>query len=357
MNIMLFDATSQWSGGANRVLLYSRELRLRGHDVTVCCLPESEMSRRLELDGTPYFTLNPRSDVNLLVVPEIVRIIREKGIQLIDVHSPRFYWIALIAARFEGKPLIITRNVPFRKTGFKKYINSIFYRRLVDQVVAVSDKIKRELIEDFQIDKRNIAVIYDGLEIAKYEVGDSGGRMHHNGSVQVGVISRLVPGKGLECLFNAIPEIIREIPDIRFVVAGTGAIEKSLRLQAEQLKIAGQVSFEGFREDIPELLAGMAITVLPSPEEGMSMSALESMASGVPVVATSGGGLVDIIVNMETGVIVMPDNPKALAEGVIRLLSSDYQTVGLKAKAVIKEKFALNFVIDQYEKLLLPLIR
>jgi glycosyltransferase involved in cell wall biosynthesis len=112
----------------------------------------------------------------------------------------------------------------------------------------------------------------------------------------------------------------------------------------------------GFKENIPELLSGMDITIMPSPEEGMSMSALESMASGVPVVATSGGGLVDIIADMENGIIVTPDNHRHLAEGAIRLLKADYRKIGLAARGVIEEKFALKRVVSQYESLINALV-
>ena len=66
MNILIFDATPHWSGGANRILLYSQELLKRGHRVTVCCLPESGLSRRLPEENIPVCTINPKSDLNLL---------------------------------------------------------------------------------------------------------------------------------------------------------------------------------------------------------------------------------------------------------------------------------------------------
>jgi L-malate glycosyltransferase len=356
MRIMLFDATRQWTGGAFRVFLFSRELRARGHEVTVGCLPGSELSSRLGQEGIPFFTLDPKSDVNLFVVPEIVRILRQKKVEVIDAHSPKFYWLTLVAARIVGRPVIITRNVPFRKTGIKKKINSLLYGHLVDRVVSVSEKVKRELMEDYQIDDGRIEVIHDGLDMAKFE-GPGQGRRENSGTVRIGVISRLDRGKGLECFIDAIPEIVRAFPDVRFLVAGSGAIEESLRLRAQELRIDDKITFAGFRHDIPELLKDIDITLLPSPDEAMSMIALESMASGVPVVATSGTGLVDIISNMENGVIVSPNDPKALADGAISLLKSDYRAFGQKAKAVVREKFATNRVIDQYESLLVSLVR
>ena len=351
MNIMFFDATRQWTGGAYRVLLFSSELRRRGHNVIVGCLPGSDMSKRLANEGIPYFTLEPKSDVNLFVVPEIVRKIREHRIDILDIHSPKFYWIGLIAARIEGKPVMITRNVPFRKYGLKKKINSMLYGKFIDRVVSVSEKVKREMMEDYDLRNDQVDVVFDGLDLSRFNAQESAERNDPQGPLKVGNVSRLVYGKGLECLLDAIPEIVKSIPDIGFFIAGEGQIEEELTERAKKLGIDGRVTFVGFSNDIPGFLAGMDITVLPSPDEGMSMFALESMASAVPIVVTTGTGLVDIITDMEDGVIVQRDDPKALAEGVIRLLKSDYHAIGRKAREVIRENFDTQRVIDRYESL------
>ncbi|NTU68206.1 MAG: glycosyltransferase family 4 protein [Chlorobiaceae bacterium] len=353
MNIMFFDATREWSGGANRLFLCCRELVKRGHHVVVCSLPGNEMSKRLAQEGIPMFTLEPRSDVNLLVVPEILRKMREHDIDIIDIHSPKFYWLGALAGRLSGKPVLITRNVPFRKKGLKRKLNKLLYGLLADRVVAISDKIKRELLEDYRIDGRSVDVVYDGLDTERFEMSRS---PKDNSNVTVGVVSRLVFGKGLECFVEAMPKIVREIPEVRFVIAGSGPLENDLRRRVIELGLGNSVVFAGFRHDIPQLYGELDITVIPSPEEGMSMSALESMASGGPVVATSGGGLVDIITNMHNGVIVPPDNPEALASGVVALLRADYRTIGLNAKKTVKEKFELHRIIDRYESLIASLV-
>ncbi|NTV01375.1 MAG: glycosyltransferase family 4 protein [Chlorobiaceae bacterium] len=353
MNIMFFDATREWSGGANRMFLCCRELIRRGHNVVVCSLPGNEMSKRLAQEGIPFFNLEPRSDVNLLVLPEIVRMIREHKVDILDIHSPKFYWLGTFAARLAGRPVMITRNVPFRKKGLKRRLNKLLYGFLVDRVVAISDKIKRELLEDYGLDERRIEVIYDGLDTARFEMPSPPSA---NANVWVGVVSRLVFGKGLECFVEAMPMICRQVPETRFMIAGSGPLEDVLRKRVVEFGLGNEVMFAGFRHDVPRLFSELDITVVPSPEEGMSMSALESMASGRPVVATSGGGLVDIISNMDNGVIVTPDNPAELAAGVVALLRSDYRAVGMKAKRIVKEKFELTRIIDRYEALLSSLV-
>jgi len=136
------------------------------------------------------------------------------------------------------------------------------------------------------------------------------------------------------------------------LIVGTGTIEHKLKELTKKLNLMDSVIFTGFRKDIPEILAGVDITIMPSPEEGMSMSALESMASGKAVVATSGSGLTDIITNNKSGMIVKPDNSNELANGAITLLQSDYRQAGEDARKIVEEKFSLQKVVTQYELLL-----
>jgi len=351
MNIMIFDATPHWSGGANRIFLYSKELIQRGHRVTVCCLPASGLSIRLPEQNIPVITIDPKSDINLLVVPKLIQLIIKNNIQVLDICSPKFYWVASLAGRLTNKTIMLTRNVPYRKTGLKKYINTLLYDKLIDNIVAVSDKIKRELREDFAIPEQKITVIYDGIDLHQFKQQQTKQRDNPE-NYRVAVISRLDQNKGLECFINAIPTIIQTISHIHFMIVGTGSIEQKLKEQTKQLNLSDSVTFTGFRKDIPQLLSEVDITIMPSPEEGMSMSALESMASGKPVVATTGSGLADIIINHRSGMIVKPNDSNDLAEAVITLLQSDYRQAGKEARKIVEEKFSLQNVVTQYEHLI-----
>jgi len=357
MNIMIFDASPNWSGGANRIFLYSTELKKRGHYVTVCCLPESGLAQRLPEEHITVYTVNPKSDVNLFVIPKIIRLIKENNIDIIEICSPKFYWISSLAAKITARKVILTRNVPYRKKGVKKLINRFLYNILVNRIIAISDKIKRELIEDFSLPENKITVIYDGIDLLRFNHTTAEKYRSDPEEYVVAVISRLDENKGLECFIEAIPKIAEKFTKIHFIIVGTGRIEQKLKELSKKLNISGIVQFTGFRKDIPEILSAVDITIMPSPEEGMSMSALESMASGIPVVATSGSGLVDVIVNNTSGNIVEPYSSSSLADGVIKLLQSDYRQAGKAARNIVEEKFGLQKVVTKYELLIAEVIQ
>ena len=225
MNILIFDATPRWSGGANRILLYSKELKKRGHNITVCCLPGSGLSSRLPEEEIPVCTIDPKSDLNLFIIPKLIQLIKKNNIDVIEICSPKFYWTASLAARLSKRTVILTRNVPYRKTGIKKQINKILYDKLVDRIIAISDKIKRELIEDFNIPDHKITVIYDGIDLLQFPEPGTNDSDEKPKQYTVAVISRLDENKGLECFINAIPKIIQKISPIHFLIVGTGRIE------------------------------------------------------------------------------------------------------------------------------------
>ncbi|NTW83844.1 MAG: glycosyltransferase family 4 protein [Chlorobiaceae bacterium] len=351
MNIMIFDASPRWSGGANRIYLFAKELKRRGHNVIVCCLPGSGLSEKLPVEDIGTITINPISEANILMVSKIRKLIRRYNIDLIEICSPKFYWISSLAGRITGKKILLTRNVPYRKKGIKKYLNRILYHNLTDAIIAVSARIGRELAEDFMIPDGKISIIHDGLDMQPYRNPKPLSFRKYVNEKVVAVISRLDEHKGLECFVNAISIVLRNMTGVHFLIVGTGGIEQKLRKLAAQLGILDSVTFTGFRQDIPEILAGVDITVIPSPLEGMSMSAIESMATGRPIVATSGGGLIDIITEGVSGIIVNPEDIEDLAEGILRLLESDYRKIGQESRRIAQEQFDLGVVVSKYESL------
>ena len=352
MNILFCDATPNWSGGANRIYLFSKTMKSRGHNIFVCCLPGSGLSGRLKPENINVTEYNPGSDINIFAVNKIKRIIIENKIDIIDIHSPKFYWTGSIAGKSCSKKVIITRNVPYRKSGLKKQVNKILYNRFADRVIAISDKIGRELAEDYKIPADRLNVIPDGIDISQFSSINKINCNYTNRKIIIGCISRLDNNKGLEYLIESIPKVLAKTGNVNFVIAGTGNIESSLKSRAMQLGLQSNITFTGFRTDIPDLLDKMDFTVLPSIQEGLSMAALESMSCSKPVVITSTCGLSDYITNKKNGIIVPPADSDSLASGIIDMINSDIAAMGKEARKLVETKFELNLVVNQYEKLL-----
>ena len=356
MNIGIFDATPFWSGGSNRVFVLAKELKNKNHNVIVCCLPGSEISKRCKQEKIVFELINPLFDINPFALIEILKIISHYDIQIIDINSPKFYWLCSIAAKLKKIKVIITRNVPYRKKGIKKIINKLLYNYLTDKIVTVSQKIKKELILDFNIQEEKINVIYDGIEfpdmneIEKTDIKflDNKQNIHF-----IGVVSRLDKNKGLEYFIDCIPLVLKKMSNIKFIIVGTGKIEQKLKEKVKKYNISDKVIFTGFfhEKEKYKILSCLDITVVPSGEEGISRSALESMMFSKPVVATFTSSISEIIENGVNGILVKPYSSQELAEGIFNLLNSDYKQMGIQARKVIEEKFLLYSFVSGYEQL------
>jgi glycosyltransferase involved in cell wall biosynthesis len=147
--------------------------------------------------------------------------------------------------------------------------------------------------------------------------------------------------------------LAEKFPDVCFLVVGDGGIKDELEEQARQLGLGRRIVFTGFRSDVPDLLSEAAISVLPSLSEGTSNTLLESMAAGIPVVATRVGGNPEVIEDGVSGLLVPPRDSAALAAAMGRLLEDEELAIRLGQAGIrrVAELFSIEGSIDQTEHL------
>jgi len=161
---------------------------------------------------------------------------------------------------------------------------------------------------------------------------------------------RLVAKNGVEFLVRAIPDILRAIPQARFLVIGDGPERRSLELLAEELGVDSALTFLGARphDEMPGLLSSAEIAILPSLMEATSVAALEAMACERPVVATRVGGLPEIV-DDEVGALVAPGDPQALARGVVGLLEGcDLAGTGRRARERVVTRWSNDRLVERH---------
>lgn len=247
--------------------------------------------------------------------------------------------------------------------------------RLADCTVVNAEIIRRRLLEEGW-PSDGVAVIPNGVDIARFDEQRTPLDLHREFGFPetapiVGVVARLAPCKGLEVFLDAARIVANRLPDVRFLVVGDeanlgddrirvgGAYRQALELHAERLGLADRVVFAGFRLDVPAVLAGLTVSVLPSVTgEGLPNSVLEAMAAGLPVVATDSGGTSEAIVNGETGFVVPPSDAPALAQGIVSLLDdpSLRAHMGAAGRRRIAEHFSLDRMAREMQSLYAHLI-
>jgi glycosyltransferase involved in cell wall biosynthesis len=232
--------------------------------------------------------------------------------------------------------------------------------RYVERFIVVSDSLRTTLIEGRGISSQRVVRIYNGIELHQYHPDLNETSLRNNWGIPpsaplVGAIGRMVWQKGFEFLIHAIPEIISDIHDVRFLFVGDGPLKSDLERLVRQLDISHKVIFAGFRPDISRVLSAIDIHVVPSLLEGFPIMTLEAMAMAKPIVATQINGIGEQISDGEEGLLVPPKNPKALAAAVLKLVQNNElaSRLGIEARRKVETYFSVERMVGETEKVYL----
>jgi glycosyltransferase involved in cell wall biosynthesis len=295
--------------------------------------------------------------------------IRHSRIQI--VHTYGFYAnvFAIPAAKLGRVPVTVAsiRDTGAYLTPMKRRVQRVICR-LADCIVANAEAVKRWLVDE-GYDERRIAVIHNGIDAAPFGKKAADGKLHQElglppGAPLIAVLCRLSPIKGLEYFLEAAATLAAGVPEARFLIVGEAdpqdaEYRRRLEAYADRLGLGRRVVFTGLRLDVPEVLDAVAVSVLPSLSEGLSNVLLESMAAGVPVVATRVGGNPEAVEEGVTGLLVPPRDAAALASAIARVLEDrELATrLGRAGRARVVERFSIRDAIRHTEQLYLTLLR
>jgi glycosyltransferase involved in cell wall biosynthesis len=151
-------------------------------------------------------------------------------------------------------------------------------------------------------------------------------------------------------LFSVLPELARELPQVRVLCFGRGPLEQRLKAELVDRGLTQHVSFAGFRSDLPELLPGLDVLAHPASREGLGVALLEAASAGVPVVACDAGGVPDVVDHGHTGLLVPVDDVGALRAALARLLHdrAERARLGAAARAHVERRFNVTRLVDAH---------
>ncbi|MDW7760881.1 MAG: WecB/TagA/CpsF family glycosyltransferase [Acidobacteriota bacterium] len=352
MNILMVNPKMS-VGGAERIMLtLSRGFREAGDRVVVAA-ESGTFDQDFREAGADLVRLPLDQDrKNLFQVPGLMarlrRICREREIEIIHSHHRWTTFLAGFAAKSLNIPLVF--HCHSRIQG-KKRLTS-----WGDQVIAVSEDLRRYLIDDFHVRPDRIRTVSNAVpdpvcrdrdvERERKAIRSFFGE-GWTGPL-IGTAGRLVKEKGFDILISAVPLILRDHPECRFLIIGKGEKEDELKALSEKNGVAGNVLFLGERTDPIPAVHLLDVFFLHSYTEGSSVSSLEAMSLGKPVVATSVGGVLEIVVHLENGLLVPPGDPAALAAAVGRLLDDPGLAARLAAagRAGVQTRFRAERMVE-----------
>ncbi len=303
---------------------------------------------------------------DLLAFISIYRLIKRIKPQIVHTHTSKAGLLGRLAACLAGVPVIIhTPHGHVFHSYYGPFMTKIFVTverflsLMTDKIAALTDRERDEHLEQGVASIEKYVIIHSGVMLQQImnmdidvETGKEEFGIPQNSNV-IGVVGRLVPIKGHKYLVSAAKRIIEEFDNTVFVFVGDGYLESRLKRQAESLGVRKNIIFTGWRKDVIEVLDLFDILVLPSLNEGMGKVLIEGMALGKPIVASSVGGIIDLVKNGDNGILIPPRNSDALEESIIKLIRNKDMAhkLGQNGKAKVYPEYDTFVMVRQIEEL------
>jgi glycosyltransferase involved in cell wall biosynthesis len=315
---------------------------------SICCLYRSGAWASRLRSEVQVFELRKKRGLDLSVVKPLRDYLVRHKIDILHTHNPGTLLYGVLAAKWAGTPAIINTEHGFAyDLSLKARVKEKLLYYYVDRITAVSDKLKNDLISIYALKDKKIQTIRNGVLSAKIEEHPSISRkkvgMSRN-CFNIGIVGRLVPVKNHGMLLDAFSMVRTKNRMVRLWIVGSGELETRLKRQAQRLKIQDDVVFMGSRVDIPVILNALDLFVLCSSSEGLSITLLEAMSAGLPIVATDVGGNSEVIENERSGLLVETNQPEDLARSISRLI--DNKDEAAKMGLMARQRYLDSFSVD-----------
>jgi len=347
------DTARTWRGGQNQVLLTVAGLNAMGHRAALVAHPDGELRRRAA--AGELIPLAPRHEIDLSAAWRFAQLVKRLAPGVIHAHDPHAVALAALALSFGAAPvkggrapaLVAARRVDFHLKG------NAFSRwkyRQVDCFVAASDAIRHMLIGD-GVPPERIVTVHEGIDVdavaAAAPVDLHAAFALPHGCPIVGNVAALVPHKGHRYLIEAAHLLIQRMPDVRFIIFGEGELRAPLERLIRDRHLQRHVLLPGFRTDVIGCLKAFDLFAMSSITEGLGTSLLDAMACARPIVATSTGGIPEIVADGITGLLVPPHDAGALAEAMAGALKDEAlrARMGRAGFTRVSECFTVNRMV------------
>ncbi|MCB1177326.1 MAG: glycosyltransferase [Leptospiraceae bacterium] len=320
--ILHINTAKTWRGGEQQLLYLAEGLHKRNIPQVVVGLPDSELQSRV--GDIPFEPVNIKGEWDIFSAFKIIKLINKYNIKLIHTHTARAHTIGLFIKIFKPKLiLVVSRRVDF---SIKKNLGSKlkYYSPKNNIFLAVSGKIREILVED-GVDPEKVITVYSGINLKKFDAKVNIAKLKKEfnlsrNTIIVGNIAALVDHKDQKTLLKAF-SLIPSLKNIKLFILGEGELEEELKALARDLHLGDRVIFTGFRKDVPEFLKLFDIFTLTSKEEGLGTTILDAMCNSLPIVATSAGGIGEMIDHEEGGYLAEPKDSVRIAEYIEKLAS------------------------------------
>lgn len=342
-----------WGGQERRIVSEMAGMQARGHTVHLATRPQAQIIAPAKAAGITVTTLPFAGKFDRATIVGLLRYIRQHHIQLVNTHSGKDSWSGGLAAKCARVCLVRTRHLdlPLRRHP----LNFVHY--LHDALISCGQLMREHLLAA-GFPAYEVVSIPTGIDFEQFAPSQSRADMRASLGIapqapivlMVGVIRSV---KRHEIALRAWVQVVAAFPHAHLVLAGDGPLRMEMMALAQQLGIADHVHFLGHREDIADLIMAADVGLLTSRSEGVPQAITQMLGLGLPVVATAVGGVPELIMAQETGLLVPPEDPLATAQAVLHCLQqpSHAQQLARRGQQHVLQHYSLTAMLNQTEAL------
>ena len=332
--ILHTEASCGWGGQEMRVLAELEWMRARGHWVALAADPQGEIARRAGALGVMVLPLRTAKAWLPVAVAELALWLTRHRVEIVNTHSSSDGWLAGLAARLSGRRVLIrSRHIEVEYP--QRFWSRLSFCALPDFVITTSQRIADRLQGELGLSPQRVACIATGIDLTRFRPEQSSTLRAElalpPGVALAGMVSVLRSWKGHATYLAAAEKLIASLPGVwHFVIAGDGPARAELARAVDRAPLRGHVTLLGHRADVPNVLAGLDVLALPSfAHEGIPQILLQAQAMRCPVVATTIGGIPEVVRDGVTGLLIPPRDAEALAAALERLRNDSPLCAGL----------------------------
>jgi glycosyltransferase involved in cell wall biosynthesis len=371
MNIAHVTTEASWRGGEVQLFYLALSLAQKGYINLLITQPESALAEKVKAVEDPSLkgflkvvSLPMRGEWDFQAVWKIARVLRQEQIHILHMHTAHGVTLGSLAGKIARVPVrILSRRVQF---PLRSRLSRFKYQWGIDRIIAVSHEVRNQLLKG-GIKEDKIIVIPSGVDLVRFNPHIPSGRLHRElklpeNTLLLGLIGHLSSEKGQSLFIQAVPEILKQVSEIKVILVGEGPLRSALQGQISALGLNQVVFLLGFRSDIPEILADLDILLSTSFSEGSPGIVKEAMAMGKPVIALNVGGVRELITDGVEGLLIPYEESagksfrkelaRALAAAVVSLLKDKKKRQSMGQAAIQKiQAYSMDKMVERTETL------
>lgn len=366
LHLITSSVENKGVGGAETLLLsISRRIGKKYFNFVIAYSSKGPLINDFIESGAEVVQFDTYSQIDLLAIKKLVNLIKSKNIDIVHSHQLRFDFLGGIAAKITKTPFIFTRHQSLSDSSINRFKKAFFLNidklvtvKLADKIIAVSKFIASDLQCKEGTPEEKIVIIYSGLDLNAYDKDIKIGKIREEFSIDskaplIGTIGRINVEKAHHLFLRAAVEVLKVIPEARFFIVGDGPLREKQEKLSEELGLKSKVIFTGYRKDIPEIIADLDIFALSSLTESLGIVNLEAMAMGKPVISFDVGGVFELVIDKETGLLIPPRDTQALAKAIVNLINDKekIKNMGSTGRKRVEENFTLDITVKKHQEL------